>query len=319
VDQEYLITVSFGGAINYLDPNTGEISSVLSGVLGVPNGFSVDPTSSAFYIGTKTGQLTGFNQEENVRVATGKGHNGKAIRCICCNCDGEIVYTTGDDKKLFINETKELEFGDFVDLGGYANCMSTGKKDSTLIAVGLSNDKVVILKNKKIVSKIDVPDPMAVEWNPTDKILCVGIKKKEIRLYDFDGTDLKLGSTCDEKPKGCPTKIQFKGNYLSVSCTGGQITIYDLKDDLNVINDDRFEYQGGSVYHAWNPDGTYLAWTGSNYNINVYKMNKKFKKEMETFLNAHIGGGLALHWLDNTNFLTMGKSGAVKVWTITPW
>jgi len=132
-------------------------------------------------------------------------------------------------------------------------------------------------------------------------------------MFDFDGTEIKQSSVYDHTFSQPPNKIQFSGKYVSAN-SSKQIIVFE---EGKVRNSSYWEIHGGSTKsHAWNPSSTLVSSVATDENIIVWRDMKRFMLTRKTKKVAHIGGGFFTHWLNDTTFLTVGKSGAVKIWTV---
>lgn len=321
-DQQYLVTVSLNGAINFLDQESGEFKTV-SGIQATPTAFGFDSVSKSFYIGDNKGGLSGYSNDEGWRIAAGKGPKTK-YKDVVVNCNGELVWAMAGDNKMYTVECKEMKYTGTLNFGTQATSLAASKTNPSLVAVGLNNKKVLIVKDGDIVSETSVPFiPWRCEFSPDDKRLAIAAKAKSLVTYDFDGTS-KL-TNCTEiykRLQGTPTRIQFASrtdldaDYISCSTMRGQIVVFQ-DGQPKIKNNSMWQYHSGAVTsHSWNPSGKLVSSVSQDQCLFVWHDTVKFKKKYKSMDRIHLKGGLFTNWIDETNVLSVGSSGAVKIWQV---
>jgi len=314
-DKEHLLSISLNGSINFLNAGSGNIDKTLTGVTAAPTAVAKDPQSKDFYIAMKKGIVA--NQDGKFCNISGKGHGGTGASALACSMSGELLFSVGPDKKLFITETKSLEYSNSIDLSAFPLSLAAGNKNKTLVAVGLSK-LIIVVKDGSIVSKNSVDyDVTALRWNPDDTTLAAGTKKgRRIVSFTFDGTNLKeVAKTADEMARGECKCIKFFGDFMIASTTG-EIMIFNKADGKRKKS---WGKQTGNVnYIAINPSNTHALGISQDESVCVYPDLKDFWTfNVKHFKNVHSGGGIFCEWLDDKTFMTVGNTGVVKMWELS--
>lgn len=320
-DQQFLVTIAFDGTINFLDQESGEYKSV-KGISLTPSAFAFDQANKNFYVGDVKGGLIAHSNDEGWQKISGKGGKNK-IKSLAVNCNSELVWALTNNNKLYTVECKEMKYTATITMPGGVTTLAPSKTDPTMVAVGMANKKVIIVKDGAIASESSVKFvPWVLEFSPDDSTLAIAAKqRKKLVTYAFDGNSL-IGDPTElySKLDGQPTKIQFAAredldaHYISCSTMRGQILIFQ---DGKLKNRSKWAYHSGAVtWHAWSPNGKFVSSVSQDQNLKVWHDTNKFYKDHNTMDLVHLKGGLFTEWIDDTNVISVGSSGAVKKWQV---
>lgn len=322
-DQQFLVTVSLDGTLNYLDQESGEIKSIM-GVSFTPSAVTVDPHNKNFYVGDVKGNILAHSNDEGWQKISGRGPK-KRYKSLATNCNSELVWALSGNT-VYTIECKEMKYTGSISLPAAGTTLTASRKDPSIVAVGLVNKNVGIIKDGTLIATNSTGSvvPQVIEFSPDDDRIAIAAKtKRKIITYNFDASTNKISdpTTIYDKLDGQPTRIQFgtredlNANYISCSTMRGEIIV---TKDGTLANKNKWSYHcGGVLSHSWNPSGKLVSSVSQDQCLFVWYDTEKFRKRIHKMQNVHMKGGVFTDWIDETNVLSVGISGAVKMWEVT--
>lgn len=309
---EYMITLSLSGAINYLDvKDPTKPKKVVMGHVAPVDALAVDRSKGVYYTGDGLGVLCRWDGHKATWF-TGKGH-GKAIRDLSLSPDGSKIASVGSDDKLIVSGAKECEFnGEAMPLGGTPSCVQYAN-NSELLAIGLAQDKIIMMKDGEVNAIPTEDKPFCLAFNADDSKLAVGFQKF-MRVYAVDGVNLKEERVYKELTKKVTSIKWTADGKLIASGDNRQILVFDGEDQKNPSD---WEFHTGAVTnHALSPDGSKVASVSNDLTLLVWTDTEKWSSKRGKMLMAHREGIKFVEFLDDNTLLTVGCDSCLKVWTI---
>lgn len=315
--KEYMLTVSLSGAINYLDPdNESTPKQVIHGHVAPISSVVVDHAKNVFYTADTVGVLSVW-KNNLAQWFTGAGHK-KAITAIALNFDGSKIVSVGFDDKLRINDTASAEFAtDAHAVGGTPSCVDCGSKTDGLIAVGIGQGKILMMKGGETNLIPTDEKPMTLQFHPTEEKLAVGFAKGGVKVYKVDGLNLTVAEEYKDLKRKV-NKVEWSpcGTYLVCGGDEKRILVYKEGKEEN-INKTDWEFHNASVCDfSWSPDGKMVASVGADLTVRIWKDTEKFTAKRDQVLMAHRVGINKVAWLDNNTVMSLGKDSCSKIWTV---
>lgn len=317
---EHLISFGLDGASYILNQESGDFKAE-TGIVSEPSAFGFDSSNKGFFIGERQGRIISYSPEGGMQVIKGKLPTS-LVKNVIVSCDGETVWALDSNKTVHEIECKDLTISKTISLGGSAKWMAASNKDPSMFGVGMG-EKIIIYKDGEILSENKVSfDAHRLNFSPDDKLVVVASEnKKKILTYDFDGTSGKLSNekVISSNFVGVPTQVKFGCRddklYISCSTKNGKIGIFL---DTKKKNLDEWQKHSGTVFdHSWNPSGTSVVTCAADRHIIVWNDTDKFRSRHRHLLeNAHPNNAKFIQWLDDKNFVSVGKSGMLKFWEV---
>jgi WD40 repeat protein len=305
--REYMCTLSLSGAINYLNPDTDGTRRVIHGHKDTITAVAAFQQGSVFYSADRSGVVCVW-RDFNATWFTGAGH-GRSIIDIGLSCDGAKLVTVGLDDKLRFNETKDGTFATAaLALGGTPCTIATGKAHPDLVAVGLSQDKVVVVSGGN-AQTFNVPSkPTSLDFSPDDSLLAVGTHKGPVLVFKVAGGKLQEAYELKEMEKTIARVTwSLDGKNLAVSAAR-RILIYAAQ---KVVGE--WEYHEALVTDLAFGQGK-VASVSNDLGIMVWKDLTTWSATRKSIKMAHREGILKCTWLAPDLLLTVGADSCMKVW-----
>jgi WD40 repeat protein len=315
--KEYLITVSLSGAINFLNKDKpSEVYSV-QGILAAPTDLKLSVSEGHFYVSNIDGFVTKFDfKEGNGKFFTGKGH-GKNVHSVAVS--GKSLITVGFDDKLRYNDIKGVTFGtDALALGGQPTALAVGKKDSSVIAVGLANSKLLYVKDGAIKSTLDLGYvPLSIDFSIDDKEIAVGGKDKKVHFYTVGAGSFTKGKEYKDSDKEV-THVRFRPDGSLLATIDKDRRLYFYNNEGKNLNPLGWEYHSATVScGAWSPSGARFATGSADETILVWSDFKTFKDESRIHIkDAHSQGVEQIAFWDENTLISVGSDRSTRIWDL---
>jgi len=316
---EYVGVISLSGAITILDIESADKpKAIVHGSQCPVLSLFVDRAGGAFYIAGQDGQVSRYEFKTGLsRWLGGKGH-GKAVNGV--GLSGDKLVTVGLDDKLRFNDLKSFEFnGDAVALGGQPVDLACGKKaGSGLVAVALTQKKLVLLAKGEVVQTLDIAyEPMTCDFSNDDSVLAVGGKDKKIHTYRVDGK-LAEAEVFSESDRPITNVLYRPGSNLLATVDQDR-HLYFYADGKNLNRHGWMFHNANVTAAAWSPSGARFASGAADTNIIIWSDFKDYKDESRiTISDAHSGGVDHVGWWDENTVISVGVDRSVRIWNIPP-
>lgn len=308
--KNHIVSTSLSGAMNYLDPeNPATPKRVVHGHNAVATALAVDQANKVFYSADSSGVICAW-KDFTAQWFTGKGH-ASSINGLALNSDGSKLVSIGLTK-MFVNECKDNSYGESVDLGDHASCVTCGAATPTLTAVGVNGNKVIVL-NGGDRKELDVGSkPTNLAFNHDDSLLAVGTHKGVVTVFAMPAGTVAYELKEHDKPV---VKVEWSknGQYLTTSSQDKRLLVWE--GEKGPLNPTEWAFHGGMITdHSMSPDGLRVASVAQGLELIVYKDTTKWGSARDKVENAHKDAIHACGWLDNEHVLTLGGDACIKVW-----
>ncbi|KAF7272745.1 hypothetical protein GWI33_014498 [Rhynchophorus ferrugineus] len=296
---EYLLSVSLSGFINYLDVNNPEKPlRIVKGHNKPITVLTLSEDRDSIFTGSHDGVVTKWNTNtgENEKI-DGAGH-GNQINSMRVH-DGN-AYRPQDLK-----------------LGSQPRGMDI-LKEQNVIVVASVNEITVVKDNRKLsVLKVSY-EPSGVSCSPRGHVAIGGSMDNKVHIYELDGDNLKLLQELDHL--GPVTDVSFSPDdkYL-VACDANRKVILYSTEDYKPATKQEWGFHNARVNCvAWSPDSLLVASGSLDTSIIIWSVEKPAKHII--IKNAHAQSQITkLSWVDNTTVVSVGQDCNTKLWTITPF
>jgi len=235
---------------------------------------------------------------------------------------GDHVATVGFDDRLRLSSKSSSAYStDAVALGGQPTSVASGHKDPTLLAVGLTNSKLVLLKGGEIKTTLDLSYvPNGVSFSRDDSHLVVAGKDKKVHFYNVTSSGLTAaGKEFKESDKEVIlAHYNHDGSLLATIDKDKRIYFYNTEGkNLNPLG---WEYHAATVTHgAWSPSGARYATGSADETIIIWSDFKKFSEDTRLLIpDAHSQGVEFVAFWDENTLISVGSDRSVKIWDLPP-
>lgn len=311
---EYLLTVDLAGRIHYLDVNNP--SKPLRTILG-HNKFvtasTYDKAQNTLYTGSYDAGLVRWNVDNADTVTfTGKGHTNQINKIRVAGSD---LVTAALDNTVRFSSTSSLSYSDdgLVSLDSPVQDVAVG--NSSALAVAVTLNKIVVIRNKKSVAQLDVSwGPKAVAISKDESEVLVGGEDNHIYVFSLSGNSLTQKSKI-EGHRGPLTSIEYSHNGALIASAdkNREIFVWDAATKAQKIN--------GWVFHtarinslSWSPSDSHLASGGLDQNIFIWNIASPSTRIQ--IKNAHYGGVNSVFWIDSNTVGSSGQDNTSKTWAL---
>lgn len=311
---DYLCTVSLSGAINYLDTsNPGVPKRVVVGHQSQVAAVAVNRASQHIYSADRKGVVCVW-KNYNASWFSGVGH-GKAIIDAALNSDGSKFVTVGLDDKLRFNDCKEEAFStDAIVIGGAPSSLTCGQNSPGLAAVGLAQDKVVLIVGEKnVLTKPINAKPLSLAFSPDDSKLAVGTAKGNVIVFNVSGSTLSEAYELKNHERPI-ARVAWSpcGTYLVTSATDKRILV---QQGDKILNKSEWEFHDGSITDlAFSPSGKKVASVASDLSVFVWTDTTAWGTAKKAIKMAHREGIFKVAWVTEDLLLTVGADSCIKIW-----
>ncbi|XP_063903867.1 actin-interacting protein 1 [Zophobas morio] len=312
---EYLLTVSLSGFINYLDVNNP--TKPLRIVKGHNKPITVLELSEdrgTIFTGSHDGNVTRWTAEtgENDRIE-GVGHgnqiNGMRVH-------GNVLYTCGiDDSLKQIDIEGNTYKGQDLKLGSQPRGMDVFKEQN--IVVTASVNEITVAQDNRKASTVKVSyEPTSVSTSPRGHVAVGGASDNKVHLYELKGTQLEPMKELDHL--GGVTDVAYSpdDNYLVACDAHRKVVLYSVPEYKLATNQEWGFHNARVNSVAWSPDSLLVASGSLDTSIIIWSVEKPAKHII--IKNAHAQSQVTrLAWLDNQTLVSVGQDCNTKLWTIT--
>jgi WD40 repeat protein len=316
-DKEYIGALTLGGEILLLDPASPDApSSRLQSVRSIPLCIKVDRDGGKFYVGGQEGDITEYDKKTHVsRWVSGEGHGKKVIAGLAVT-DKELV-SIGWDNKVIFTDKETATYGDSVALTSQPSAICTGHKDRSLVLVTLRKGKLVVIKNKAIVSELEVSyEPQGIDISADDSQVTVSSKQKVFYHYKLEGDKLVETGKNSDSPRST-TNVQYHPtdpNLMVVQNTQNQTLVVR---DGKIMNKAGWEYHNAALKTgAWSPDGKRFATGAMDENVIIWTDFEKYASSARSKITGHFQGVTCLDWLDESHLVVCCYDMSIKIWKV---
>ncbi|KAI9026645.1 WD40-repeat-containing domain protein [Phycomyces nitens] len=314
---DWLLSTSLSGEINYLDKSSGKVSRTVDGHSKAITALSVSKEDTLF-TGSYDGRVYSwdYGTEGGSTLAapfSGQGHTNQVTSLAVKD---STLLSVGMDDIIKASSTESKTFSD--------KTISTGALPGS---IAVSNDKTIVVTTSESIQiydgdlkKINQKDnldyyPTVAAIDASGKYLIVGGKDNKARVYELSNLELvkELANNLgDISALAAHPTLPL----IAVGDSVGKIFAYDLETGKPVIQ--------SWVFHTaritaldWSSCGVFLVSGGLDTNIYVWNREKPFKKV--AIKNAHIDAVNSVRFLHNSEELgvaSVGQDAALRLWQV---
>jgi len=310
---DWLLSVSLGGNINYLDKNTGSVCKILKGhVKGITSLCKVEK-SETFFTGSYDGRICKWDDSTpgEASYVEGSGHNNQIQSMVCAGNTIETISMDNSNKSIDIS-TNAFN-GNSINFEGLPKTIVSNKDNDLIVA---TSSEIVVIKNNSVASKLNVEyEANTVDISPDNKEVAVGAADNKVYFYSFDGTSLAPKDKL-EGNRGAITAIKYSpnGELIAVADTNRAINVFDVKDRSLKFN--QWVFHNARVNSiSWSEDGLHAVSTSLDTAVIVWSIEKPMKKIQ--IKNAHQENSTDAIFLNNKTIASVGKDACMRSWDLT--
>ncbi|KAJ6223045.1 hypothetical protein RDWZM_001590 [Blomia tropicalis] len=318
----YLLSVSLSGFINYLDVNNpSKPLRIVKGHNRTITALAVNTASEEkrIYTGSCDGYITHWNPQngDHDRIL-GKGHTNQ-VSGIAFDGTGRLYSVGYDDIVRAIDSTSnEFDVSNEFKLDQQPHGVALTNDGQLMMVAGHSSVQVRRVRDGGILCSIPAPyEPtsISVNWSNND-VAVGGNKDSKVHIYAFDGQKMTEKSvTLVHREPITDVSYSPDGKYLAASDQNRKIILY-LSDGYQPAHNLEWGYHTARVNClAWAPDSCLLASGSLDTGIIVWDVAQPTKHY--TLKKAHPQSQVTrIVWLDQSTIVTTGHDGSIKVWNV---
>lgn len=314
---QYLLSVSLSGFINYLDVNNPEKPlRIVKGHNKPITVLTLSEDRDTVFTGSHDGVVTRWNTQtgENDKIE-GAGHgnqiNGMRVH------DGTL-YTVGIDDSL---KQIDIEGNAYrpqdLKLGSQPRGMDILKEQNTVVIASVN--EITVAKDNRKASTLKVSyEPTGVSCSPRGHIAIGGSMDNKVHIYELKGDNLSLVQELDHLGPVTDVAYSPDDNYL-VACDANRKVILYSTEEYKPATKQEWGFHNARVNCvAWSPDSQLVASGSLDTSIIIWSVEKPAKHII--IKNAHAQSQITkLSWVDNTTLVSVGQDCNTKLWTIIPF
>lgn len=273
---QFLLSVSLSGFINYLDVNDPlKPLRIIKGHNKPITVLTLSEDHGTIFTGSHDGFVTSWNAQtgENNRVE-GQGHgnqiNGMRVH------DG-ILYTCGiDDSLKKVNIEGNVYMKDDLKLGSQPRGMDILRENNVIITATV-NQVHVIKDNRKLSSLKVEYEPSSAGTSKCGHVAIGGTLDNKVHIYELCGDNLVPLKELEQL--GSITDLSYSPDdkYL-VTCDAHRKVILYALPDYQLANKHEWGFHNARVNCvAWSPDSLLVASGSLDTNIIIWSVEKPAK------------------------------------------
>ncbi|XP_019880365.1 actin-interacting protein 1 [Aethina tumida] len=314
---QYLLTVSLSGFINYLDVNNPEKPlRIIKGHNRPITVLTLSDDRSSIFTGSHDGFVTRWNTEngENERIE-GAGH-GNQINGMRAH-EG-TVYTCGiDDSLKQIDIEGNVYKPQDLKLGSQPRGMDIHRADRTVVTASVNEITVSRDCQKKSVVKASY-EPSSVSISGQGHVAVGGAGDNKVHLFELKGDELSPLQELEHLGPVTDVAYSPDDKYLVACDANRKVVLYETTEYKKANNQEWGFHNARVNCVAWSPDSQLVASGSLDTSIIVWSVDKPAKHII--IKNAHPQSQITrLSWVDNTTLVSVGQDCNTKLWTITPF
>ena len=308
---DYLLSVSLGGYINYLDKNNpNKPLRVLTGHNKNITSITLSPDQSHLFSGSYSGRIVNWeidgNDQEQVH---GKPHSNQ----ICSlDTDKDKVYSLGFDKTLRSIAPASNEFD--------PACLTLDGLDPVALAVAengtsvtVAHSQIVVSRGSQLCSTLPVKfEPTSITWHSSNGKYAVGGKDSKVHIYSLSGTNLQEEQVLDFKEEVSVVRYSADGSYLAVG--SGRYLYICASSDGKVVHE-FLKHLSRLTCVAWSPNSKKLVSGSVDTNLVVWNLEKPDSPLV--LKAAHPLNPIStVVWISDTKFASGGHDNCIRSWEL---
>lgn len=330
VANDYIVSLSFNGNLNYFKENDSNLAFVLSGHQQPLTSVKYKSESELLFTGGSDGSIYQREVDEKSTlspipsaVGDSKTKHSNYVVDIVSSGKEELI-TSGWDDTLKIWNAKDLATTIPLESGQPKQVFQV--TESTVIVLFESNIELYSKTsgNLKKVTAVDLEfSASSISLVPsTDKLLVTNLTANTVEEYIVDSNSIVKLSTNFPQGRAPPTLVRVSpdGKYAAVADSSGKYTVYNANDRSVVTT--RWAFHSSKALDAkWTTDSKFIISVGLDSGIFIYSVDKPSK--VLKFPLAHQNGVSGVEWTSyefndkkSASFITTGLDGVIKTWNV---
>lgn len=332
VANDYIVSLSFNGNLNYFKENDTNLAFVLSGNQQPLTSVNYKSESELLFTGGSDGSIYQREVDEKDKsilspipsaVGDSKTKHSNYVVDIVSSGKEELI-TSGWDDTLKIWNDKDLATTIPLESGQPKQVLQV--TESTVIVLFESNIELYS-KTSGSLKKVTAVDlefsASSISLVPsTDKLLVTNLTTNTVEEYIVDSNSIVKLSANFPQGRAPPTLVRVSpdGKYAAVADSSGKYTVYNANDRSVVTT--RWAFHSSKVLDAkWTTDSKFIISVGLDSGIFIYSVDKPSK--VLKFPLAHQNGVSGVEWTSyvfndkkSASFITTGLDGVIKTWNV---
>lgn len=315
---DYILSVSLSGYINYLDRNNPTVPlRVIKGHNKPITGLTISTDKLTAYTGSSEGKMYSWNLNTyEPQLISGKGHTNQVTDMVYH--DGEVISCGMDDSVVFSSASDDT-INDKVSMPSQPRALSVSS-DGLVAVACLQN--VVLLRDHNIVfsEKFD-GELTCVSIHPANTHLIVGCggPSSDINLYTYQIEN----DTLTNKTEAYQGAADIRYCDLKFSPSGSFLAICDDKKNVTLLDSENYKRIDYGVHNArvtccaWSSSSEHLVSGALDSNMMVWPTQKMMQTQVK-ILGAHKTSiPNKVCWIDDNRLISVGHDSMLKSWTIS--
>jgi WD40 repeat protein len=308
---EWLLSVSLSGYINYLDKNNPDKPiRVLTGQQTNLSSLAISTDNSTLYCGSMDGKISYWTVDSGeVQLVKGAGHSN-----LVCSLAAtpDALYSLGLDKNL---KKASIETNEFL-----SESYTLSDRDPTCLAVspnGVSlagtKTELFLFKGVNKISSIPISyEATSACFHPIQPIVSVGCTDDKARVYSVEGDAISL--VHEIKAKGQVNTVAYdpSGSTLAVSGASRYVEVFETQSYTPKMTVTMTKHTARINSIAWSPNGQYIASGGVDSNVCI---NHIETEKIELIKGAHpMDVVTGVVWVNDNIVASCGNDGMIRLW-----
>lgn len=331
VANDYIVSLSFNGNLNYFKENEKDLVFVLSGHQQPLTSVKYESENELLFTGGSDGSIYRREVGEKDKsilspipsaIGDSKTKHGNYVVDIVSSGKQELI-TSGWDDTLKIWIDKDLASTIPLEAGQPKQVLQV--TDSSVVV--LFESKIELYS--KTGSSLNKVAAVNLEFSASNialvssnKLLVTNLTSNNIEEYAIDSSSITKLSASFPQGRAPPTLVRVSpdGMYAAVADSSGKYTVYNTSDRSVVTT--RWAFHSSKVLDAkWTSDSKFIISVGLDSGIFIYSVEKPSK--VLKFPLAHQNGVSGVEWTTyefndkkSATFITIGLDGVIKAWNV---
>ncbi|GAA5985879.1 hypothetical protein JCM5350_006846 [Sporobolomyces pararoseus] len=315
---DYLVSLSFSGDLNVLDPKSSTPSPVrvIQGHRNPLTALSVSSSNETFITGDSTGRIIATNSKTGeMRPVQGSGHSGQIVDIVRVGGGAggggdEFVSTAFDDTIRHLST--ESFTGTSLPTGTQPRAIAVSNLDSSIYLLTSNSLEILSPKLDKLYSLPLNFTPLCIASSPNEKLIAIGGDDSSLTIHDVSDPKLPVRLQA-VLMRSSITSVAFssENGHVAVGLSTGSIPLYNTKGELVSTR-----WSGAARIQAlrWNGEGTHVAAAGLDESISIFSVKKP--GTVISLPNVHKGGVKTLEWLGSNQLVSAGQDGIIRTFDV---
>ncbi|KAI7887352.1 WD40 repeat-like protein [Lichtheimia hyalospora FSU 10163] len=319
---DWLLSTSLSGEINYLDKNSGKVSRSVNGHAKGVTALAVtsdDTLFSGSYDGRVFSWSLGSDGDKTQAVPLEGGDHSNQV--VAIQVQDTKILSAGMDDVIRTGDVSSKSFnGNVISTGALPNSLALASNGTSVVATS-ENVQVYDGQGSKVVELDNLGyTPSTASIDAQGKVVFVGGKDNKVHSYTLDGQSLsprqEIGNHLGYISAIAPHP---SGEFVAVGDSVGKIFLYQVETGKAVVQTWVF-HSARITGLAWSKCGNFLVSGSIDTNVYVWNREKPFKKQ--AIKNAHVDAVNSVGFLNNSsddskiNVVSVGQDAAVRVWEV---